>query len=1137
MIIRILTLERQHFMSPKRLLSVASGRGVKKPRISGPRPPRMRGYASSTEGGTGGVGGTGSMVGTGGVGGMGGESGPTPSSPVPLNTQATHYNFQVLTTPSKSPIDKKEYRVIQLENGLRALLISDVGRLVSSADEEDDSEDEEDDDVSEDEDDEDEEVVEDEESEDDAGIEEDDTEGKNCGKNSTDSTKYLAAASLSVGVGSFEDPAEIPGLMHFLEHMVFMGSEKYPKENAFDYYIKKHGGHDNAHTDMEHTTFYFEVQERYLHEGLDRFAQFFINPLMKKEAMTREREAVHSEFQMALPDDEYRNEQLFGSFAVEGHPMGKFTWGNESTLNIDIPDEELHKKLHELRLKYYSAHHMTLAVQARLTLDCLQEYVCSIFSQIPCNNMARPTYSHLEFPFPLKRLHCLRRVVPTKEYHCVDINYALPSLLKHYHTKPLHYVSHLIGHEGRGSILSYLKKKVWAVGLFSGNDETGFEHNSTYAALNISIELTDEGFKNVDKVLCVVFQYIAMIQKAGPVERIFREIQQMEQLNFDYAEEQTAIENVENLSEAMQIFPPVDYLTGDSLMTNYNPQIIKMCLDALGPENCNITISSKTFEDQNICNLTEKWFGTKYSIEGIPKDWEEQWANLPSNPELHIPAPNNFIPSSFDLLTPEKEVPEYPEKLCQDEWGELWFRQDQKFKLPRTYCYIYLISELPLQSPRLAALLDLYLNLFEQLVMEDVYPASMAQYRYSIKATPKGLVIKMNGFNEKLSQLLDLLLHHMESFKDNLNEKTFQEIKQQQMKSYHNAILKPGVVRKDIRLSIIQKVHWTSHQKLLEMLNVTSKDLLKDFVAKLFPTSHLRMLVQGNTTASQATVMYNKVKARKDKLQLVEKCALPKLRTLELLNGCWVARVNGINPADTNSSVINYYQYKEGTPMLEVLLEFIQMVMDEPVFDVLRTREQLGYHVFCTNHITFGILGLSVTVNTQANKFSVSHIDERIEAFLQEFMDTLSNMKQDELAELKETLTSMKQTIDLTLREEVDRNWSEIVNEEYVFNRLKRQIELIPNITHKSVMECIKHISSHKDNPGYKKLSVQVVGAANPQEGSPPSLENLMGKSTVVQLLGPNEDSTDSNLSGDNFITDIVSHKKQLKLYPVTKIV
>ncbi|XP_071521407.1 nardilysin-like [Panulirus ornatus] len=975
-------------MSSKRLLSLTTSQAVKKPRKVNCKPLRMREFVTTADG-----------IGGGEDGAHEGVGGGRGSTVLGVHTPTIPPTCQLLSSPTKSPFDRKEYRVIQLENGLTALLISDLNRIMASPEEEDNSRDESDDD-------DDEEQEEEVSSEDEEFEEEEEVE--DAGRNQ-----------------------ECKGW--------------------------KHGGRDNAHTDMEHTTFYFEVQERYLLEGLDRFAQFFINPLMKKEAMTREREAVHSEFQMALPDDEYRIQQLFGSFAAEGHPMGKFTWGNESTLNTGIPDEELHKKLHELRLKYYSSHYMTLAVQARLSLDKLQEYVCSIFNQIPSNSIHRPTYGHHGFPFPMEKLHRLYRVVTTKEYHCVEIRWVLPSLLKYYHTKPLHYVSHLLGHEGRGSILSYLKKKVWAVGLYSGNDESGFEHNTTCAIMSISIELTDEGFKNIDKVLCVVFQYMAMIQRAGPIERIFREIQQMEQLDFDYAEEQTTIENVENLSEAMQIFPPEDYLTGDTLLSEYNPQVIKECLDALVPEKCNIIISSKTVDEQTICQETEEWFRTKYSVEEIPKVWKEQWANPQSNPDLHIPAPSNFIPDNFDLLAPEKEVPDYPQKLYEDEWGALWFRQDQKFKLPRTYCYVYLITELPLQSPRLAALLDLYLKLFQQQVMEDIYPASMAQYYFSISATEKGLVMKMNGFNQKLHQLLDLLLHHMETFQDNLNEKTFQEIKQQQLKYYHYAILKPGILCKN-------------------------------------------------------------------------------LCTLELTCGCWIARVNGLNPVDTNSSVINYYQYKEGTLTLEVLLEFIQMVMDEPVFDVLRTREQLGYHVYCTNHNTFGILGLSITVNSQANKFSVSYVDERIEAFLKEFMNTVKNLKNDELSELKETLTSMKQTIDLTLGEEVDRNWSEIVHEEYVFDRLKRQIDLIKNITHESVIECIKQIISSKDNPGYRKLSVQVVGAANPKEECSPSLEIFMGQSGVVELLGPGEESPEKIFPPHQFITDIVNHKKKLRVYPVTKI-
>ena len=111
------------------------------------------------------------------------------------------------------------------------------------------------------------------------------------GKKMTGPTTGLkkSAAALCIGMGSFSDPSELPGLAHFLEHMVFMGSKKYPSENGFDKFISKHGGFDNAHTDCEHTTFYFEVQRRDFHTALDMFAQFFIDPLMRKKAMKRER--------------------------------------------------------------------------------------------------------------------------------------------------------------------------------------------------------------------------------------------------------------------------------------------------------------------------------------------------------------------------------------------------------------------------------------------------------------------------------------------------------------------------------------------------------------------------------------------------------------------------------------------------------------------------------------------------------------------------------------------------------------------------------------------------------------------------------------------------------------------------------
>lgn len=52
--------------------------------------------------------------------------------------------------------------------------------------------------------------------------------------------------------------------------VVFMGSLKYPDENGFDAFLKKHGGSDNASTDCERTVFQFDVQRKSFKEALDR---------------------------------------------------------------------------------------------------------------------------------------------------------------------------------------------------------------------------------------------------------------------------------------------------------------------------------------------------------------------------------------------------------------------------------------------------------------------------------------------------------------------------------------------------------------------------------------------------------------------------------------------------------------------------------------------------------------------------------------------------------------------------------------------------------------------------------------------------------------------------------------------------
>ena len=154
---------------------------------------------------------------------------------------------------TRSKSDKKLYRHITLSNGLKCVLICDTvamrqrkslmtgyRRSGRDDDDDDDDDDESADDGSDDDDDDDRE--EDEEGDDDDDDDDDDSEEED-----SDGLRK-AATALLVNVGSYHDPPHLQGLSHFLEHMLFLGTEDYPEENAYDKFLSSRGGDDNAYT-------------------------------------------------------------------------------------------------------------------------------------------------------------------------------------------------------------------------------------------------------------------------------------------------------------------------------------------------------------------------------------------------------------------------------------------------------------------------------------------------------------------------------------------------------------------------------------------------------------------------------------------------------------------------------------------------------------------------------------------------------------------------------------------------------------------------------------------------------------------------------------------------------------------------
>lgn len=129
--------------------------------------------------------------------------------------------------------------------------------------------------------------------------------------------------------------------------------------------------------------------------ALDRFAQFFIEPLLGENQTAREMKAVDSEYNMGLQSDYWRFNALQGHLSRKESAQNRFTCGNLETLQVP----GIRDALINFHSKYYSANIMKLVVSSNETLAQLEQYVQLYFAPIPNKNTTRPDLSKPVEPF------------------------------------------------------------------------------------------------------------------------------------------------------------------------------------------------------------------------------------------------------------------------------------------------------------------------------------------------------------------------------------------------------------------------------------------------------------------------------------------------------------------------------------------------------------------------------------------------------------------------------------------------------------------------------------------------------------------------------------------------------------------
>eukprot|EP01119_Soliformovum_irregulare_P001380 TRINITY_DN1109_c0_g3_i2.p1 TRINITY_DN1109_c0_g3~~TRINITY_DN1109_c0_g3_i2.p1 ORF type:complete len:1008 (+),score=272.27 TRINITY_DN1109_c0_g3_i2:154-3177(+) len=850
-----------------------------------------------------------------------------------------------------------------------------------------------------------------------------------------DATADTCAAAMDVGVGSFSDPEDVQGLAHLLEHMLFMGTEKYPEEGEYKNFLVTHGGRDNAYTSTESTNYHFSVTSDFFEEGLDRFAQFFTCPLLREDAIEREINAVDGENAKNLLADGNRIYQLQRSLSNPQHPFSKFGTGNRSTLG-NVPD--IRSRLLNFWETYYSASLMSLVILGKQSLDLLESWAHQYFSEIPNHCIPRPIHSGNPWPSDvLMKKFC---IVPIKDIKRLRLYFPMPSVLQHYDKSPTGIISHLLGHEGPGSLTSLLKKKGWALALEAGSNRSGIG----FSVFKLNVDLTPVGLENVDKIIEMAFSCLKLIETSGIQEWIYDELKSTNSMTFRFKLFSSPYAYVKDLSSSMKDYRPDHVISGPYLFQLFDEPLIRSMLSYLTPANCFVFVIAQKFEES--ANLTEKWYGTKYFVEEISQSLQEVIRDVEHNSELSLPVPNIFIPTDFTLQPLIKAIK--PDLIKETPLYKLWHKQDDKFFLPKVNVSIkWRIpqtpnSEISTRFPDRPLLWEsvgkaMYESLVEDSLSEWGYDILLAGFNFSFHSLPDSFNLSVGGYSEKMPALILKLFEKIRNFK--LEDDRFYILKEKKLKGYANYRLNRPDSHAQYHVSqILHEIRWTLEEKESILTQMTPDDM-RHLILRFQEKSHWEILVHGNISSTDTVSLVDTIVFNLKPIPMDPK-DFPSPKVIQLEKGKNVyCRSCNFNSKEKNCAIFNYYEIGIENTREDVMLDLAHQLTKPIFFDQLRTKEQLGYLVWSGPRSYEGIQGFRIEVVSPSAV--PAKINESIENCILMCQSHLQNLTDQEFSKYVDVLVTQKMEDFKKLRDETDFYWNEISDRRYQFDRVSREVE------------------------------------------------------------------------------------------------
>lgn len=471
---------------------------------------------------------------------------------------------------------------------------------------------------------------------------------------------------MSVKFGSFDDPSDMQGLAHLIEHMVFSGSTIDGGENDFKDFVGMHGGDVFANTEPEYMGFSFTIVKDHFKAALEMFANMFNEPLMDIERFKKEMKTLNSEFESNKYKDTSRMVQLFSHTSPVNHPFNRFTWGNNQSFSGHEP-----QALRDCALKLFRSHFvggsMKLVIIGSEAVDELEDLVIEYFS-----NLKRWRKTNFVFPEFNDRLwkHGVSYTLESLEdAQSMKISWIIPPIsLSHSEIRPEQLIHILICEESEGSLCFFFKSKHWitsftaSVGheyMFSDVGNCSFSSTAGGQLFTINLDMTHAGLENKYEMVSYIYQYLHMLRTCGSSTLLLSLIEDYKlllQMKYQCMDSDcNQLGDPVNFSLALAVnmlsFPVSHAVSLDFCYEFGDLTAVQDMLRNFTTNNMRIDLLTKSFTKEEETQ-EEPYFSSKYKEEPIPHHYLQKWE---SSQFLHFPQRNSFMPATCFW----KDVPDY----------------------------------------------------------------------------------------------------------------------------------------------------------------------------------------------------------------------------------------------------------------------------------------------------------------------------------------------------------------------------------------------------------------------------------------------------------------------------------------------